>query len=184
VKKISVLATPPPLKKAIATLVVKWDEEVIKHAIEKELSRGGQIIFIHNRVASIESMKTRLVHLLGKKIRIAITHGKMNGIELEDRIIDFKQGKYDILLSTTVIENGVNFLNANTILIDDAEKFGLAQLHQLRGRVGRKDQDAFCYLVYHKEHLDDEAKKRLLTIVNHSELGAGFEIALRDLEIR
>lgn len=117
-------------------------------------------------------------------VTIGITHGRMDGTELEDVIIGFKEGKYDILLSTTVIENGVNFLNANTIFIDDAERFGLAQLHQLRGRVGRKDQDAVCYLMYHKNNLNDDAKKRLLTIVNHSELGAGFEIAMRDLEIR
>lgn len=184
VKKISVLATPPPMKKAVTTIVMKWNETVIKEAVEKELARGGQVIFLHNRVASIDSIRRQLTGMLGKHVRIAITHGKLDGMQLEDTIIDFKNGKYDILLSTTVIENGVNFLNANTIFIDDAERFGLAQLHQLRGRVGRKDRDATCYLLYHKEHLDSDGKKRLLTIVNNSDLGAGFEIALRDLEIR
>lgn len=184
IKKISVLTTPPPLKKRVDTIVSKWSEPLILEAVKRELDRGGQVIFLHNRVASIESLKKQLIGLLGKAIRIGITHGRMNGIELEDTIMDFKLGKFDILLSTTVIENGVNFLNANTIFIDDAERFGLAQLHQLRGRVGRKDREAFCYLLYHRENLDDDAKKRLLTIVNHSELGAGFEIALRDLEIR
>ncbi len=184
VKKISVLATPPPLKKAVRTIVTKWNEVVIKEAVEKELLRGGQVIFLHNRVASIESIRKQLISILGKHIRIAVTHGRLDGMQLEDTIIDFKNGKYDILLSTTVIENGVNFLNANTIFIDDAEKFGLAQLHQLRGRVGRKDQEATCYLLYHNDKLDSDGKKRLLTIVNNSDLGAGFEIALRDLEIR
>lgn len=183
-KKISVLATPPPSKKPITTIVTKWNELAIKEATEKEFARGGQVIFLHNRVASIDSIKKQLTGILGKKVRIGITHGRMDGIQLEDVIIDFKAGKYDILLSTTVIENGVNFLNANTIFIDDAPRFGLAQLHQLRGRVGRKDQEAFCYLMYHENSLVDDAKKRLLTIVNHSELGAGFEIAMRDLEIR
>lgn len=163
---------------------MRWNEDSVKQAIELELARGGQIIFLHNRIASIDSVCTRLRKLLGKQVRIAITHGRMSGIELEDRIMEFKEGKYDILLSTTVIENGVNFLNANTIFIDDAERFGLAQLHQLRGRVGRKDREAYCYLVYHSDHLEDDAKRRLLTIVNHSELGAGFEIAMRDLEMR
>ena len=184
VKKISVLATPPPLKKAVTTIVAKWNESVIQEAVEKELSRGGQILFLHNRVASIESVRKQLSGILGKHVRIAVAHGRLDGMQLEDIIIDFKNGKYDILLSTTVIENGVNFLNANTIFIDDADKFGLAQLHQLRGRVGRKDRDATCYLLYHNDRLDSDGKKRLLTIVNHSELGAGFEIALRDLEIR
>lgn len=184
VKKISVLTTPPPLKKAVTTIVAKWSEKVIKEAVEKELARGGQVIFLHNRIVSIESIRKQLAGMLGKHVRIAIVHGKMDGMGLEDIIIDFKNGKYDILLSTTVIENGVNFLNANTIFIDDADRFGLAQLHQLRGRVGRKDREAVCYLLYHKDHIDADGKKRLLTIVNNSALGAGFEIALRDLEIR
>ncbi|NCP76675.1 hypothetical protein GW830_00830 [bacterium] len=132
VKKISVLTTPPPQKKAVTTIVSKWNESVIKEAVEKELARDGQVIFIHNRVASIESIRKQLIGILGKHVRIAIAHGKLDGMQLEDIIIDFKNSKYDILLSTTVIENGVNFLNANTIFIDDAERFGLAQLHQLR----------------------------------------------------
>ncbi len=170
VKKISVLTTPPPQKKAVTTIVTKWNEMLIKEAVEKELSRNGQIIFLHNRVASIESIRKQLTGILGKHVRIGIAHGRLDGIQLEDTIIDFKNGKYDILLSTTVIENGVNFLNANTIFIDDAPKFGLAQLHQLRGRVGRKDRDATCYLLYHNDILDSDGKKRLLTIVNNSEL--------------
>ena len=121
---------------------------------------------------------------LGKKAKVAITHGQMDGSVLEDRILDFKYGKYNILLSTTVIENGVNFLRANTIFIDEAGSFGLSQLHQLRGRVGRKDVEGHCYLLYRKEVLADDAKKRIVTIVNHAHLGAGFEIAMRDLEIR
>ncbi|MDD2487548.1 MAG: CarD family transcriptional regulator [Candidatus Gracilibacteria bacterium] len=183
IKEISIIATPPQGKKPIRTIVSKFSDEIIINAVKDELSRKGQVIFIHNRVATIESMKKYLEEIL-RGISITITHGQMSGIEVEDRIMDFKNGKYDILLSTTVIENGVNFLNANTIIINDAETFGLSQLHQLRGRVGRGKTEGHCYLVYRKENLPDDAKKRLVTIVNNTHLGAGFEIALRDLEIR
>ena len=148
------------------------------------MERGGQIIYLHNRIASLDGTAKELLRIVGKKLRIVTTHGQMDPTELENRIMDFKEGKYDILLTTTVIENGVNFLRANTILIDNADEFGLAQLHQLRGRVGRKDMDAHCFLLYRKEHLPEDAKKRLLAIVEHSHLGAGFEIAMRDMEIR
>lgn len=184
VKKVSVLTTPPPMKKAIKTLAAKYDLSLIKEAVEFEFARDGQVIFIHNRIQTIETLKSDLEKLLWKKAKIIITHGQMNGEQLEDRILDFKLGKYNILLSTTVIENGVNFLHANTIFIDDAGSFWLSQLHQLRGRVWRKDIEGHCYLLYRKDILADDAKKRIITIVNHSHLGAGFEIAMRDLEIR
>jgi transcription-repair coupling factor (superfamily II helicase) len=123
VRKISVLTTPPPLKKAIKTIAVKFDMALIKYAIEVEFERDGQVLFIHNRVATLETLQKDLEKLLGSKAKIIITHGQMDGGLLEDRIIDFKYGKYNILLSTTVIENGVNFLRANTIFIDEAGSF-------------------------------------------------------------
>ena len=123
VRKISVLTTPPPLKKAIVTTAIRYDLELIKQATEFEFGRDGQVIFIHNRIATLETIKLDLEKLLGKKAKIVITHGQMDGSVLEDRILDFKYGKYNILLSTTVIENGVNFLHANTIFIDEAGSF-------------------------------------------------------------
>lgn len=169
-KKISLLTTPPPGKKPIHTIVAKWNEEFVKETIDRELERGGQVIFLHNRIASLEGIAKELRRIVGKKLNIVIIHGQMDGETLENHLLDFKSGKYDILLSTTVIENGVNFLRANTILIDNADEFGLAQLHQLRGRVGRKDVQASCALLYRKEHLNDDSKKRLLAIVENSRL--------------
>ncbi|EKE27620.1 MAG: hypothetical protein ACD_3C00186G0002, partial [uncultured bacterium (gcode 4)] len=184
IKDISIIATPPPRKQPIKTMVSKWNDEQIAQAIKKEFERWWQVLFIHNRVATIEHTKHYLEKLLGKKTRITITHGQMNWLEVENRIIGFKNQKYDILLSTTVIENGVNFFNANTIIIDDADTFWLWQLHQLRWRVGRWATEWYCYLVYRKENVADDAKKRLITIVNNTHLWAWFEIAMRDLEIR
>ncbi len=146
------------------------------------------MIFIHNRVQSLEKMHAYLKGLLATDrpdIRIGMVHGQMDGIQMEDRILDFKEGKYDILLSTTVIENGVNFLRANTILIDRSDMFGLAELHQLRGRVGRGDIQGYCYLLYDgTTPLPPDARRRLTAIVNNTHLGAGFEIAMQDLQIR
>ncbi|MCK9273004.1 DEAD/DEAH box helicase [Candidatus Gracilibacteria bacterium] len=184
IKDISIISTPPPKKQPIKTIVSKWSDDVILNCIKKEFERDGQVLFIHNRIATIETTKKYLEKLIGKNAKIVIVHGQMNGLEVEDRIMDFKNGKYNILLSTTVIENGVNFFNANTIIIDEADKFGLSQIHQLRGRVGRGATESNCYLIYRKENLADDAKKRLITIVNNTHLGAGFEIAMKDLEIR
>lgn len=137
-RKISILGTPPKRKKPIETIIVKWNENLIQNAIEFELSRNGQIIIIHNRIKSIESVKKELNFILSESdynAHIVITHGRMHADEIEEKIHDFKQKKYNILLTTTIIENGVNFLSANTIIIIDPEDFGLATLHQLRGRV-------------------------------------------------
>lgn len=138
-KKISLLTTPPPSKKPIDTIVTRWEDHTVKQAIEAELARGGQIIILHNRVRSLPMIEREIRELLHDKVRIIMTHGQMPPDDIEDRILGFKQHKYDILLTTTIIENGVNFLGANTIIVSDAEEFGLAQLHQIRGRVGRKD---------------------------------------------
>ncbi|MDQ1343763.1 MAG: hypothetical protein QG650_483, partial [Patescibacteria group bacterium] len=185
VRKVSLLTTPPPRKKPIVTSVSRWDKYLVRNAVEMELNRGGQIIVLHNRVKSLPKIEAEIRTACAPlELKMAVVHGQMSGTELEDRILEFKHGDFDVLLSTTVVENGVNFLRANTILIDEADEFGLASLHQLRGRVGRKDVQAYCHLLYRKEVLPDDAKKRLVAIASNSHLGAGFEISMRDLEIR
>ncbi|MBC7498322.1 DEAD/DEAH box helicase [Candidatus Gracilibacteria bacterium] len=190
-KKISIIATPPKKKKPIETIITRWNEGVIAHAVEYEMGRGGQVIILHNRIRGMDALAKEIEGIIGKSKsakqespKIIITHGQMPGDKIEDRIHAFKKREYDILLSTTIIENGVNFLSANTIIIIDPEEFGLASLHQLRGRVGRKDADAYCYLMYRKPELGKDEKERLITIANNTHLGAGFEIAMRDMEIR
>ncbi|MDD3303140.1 MAG: helicase-related protein, partial [Candidatus Gracilibacteria bacterium] len=183
IRDISVIKEAPMGRKSIKTIVSKFSENVIFDGCKNELSRGGQIFFIHNKIENIDIIKKMLESLLPGK-RIIITHGRLTGDELEDRIIDFKNKKYDILLSTTVIENGIDFPNVNTIFINDCDNFGLSQIHQLRGRVGRSDRQGYCYLLYKKDNIDKVAAKRLKTIVDYSFLGAGFEIAMKDLEIR
>jgi transcription-repair coupling factor len=188
-KKISIIATPPKKKKPIETIITRWDEGVITHAIEHEMQRGGQVIILHNRIRGMDALAKEIEMIVENGVwnntpRIIITHGQMPGDQIEDRIHAFKKREYDILLSTTIIENGVNFLSANTIIIIDPEEFGLASLHQLRWRVWRKDADAYCYLMYRKPELGKDEKERLITIANNTHLGAGFEIAMRDMEIR
>jgi transcription-repair coupling factor (superfamily II helicase) len=186
-KKISILATPPRKKKPIETIVSRWNTKIIQKSIETELERGWQIIIIHNRIRWMESIKQELeviTQTFHKKPEIVVTHGQMPGEQIEDHIHAFKKREYDILLSTSIIENGVNFLSANTIIILDPEDFGLASLHQLRGRVGRKDGAGYCYLMYRKAELSSDEKERLVTIANNTHLWAGFEIAMRDMEIR
>jgi transcription-repair coupling factor (superfamily II helicase) len=188
VKKISLLTTPPRERKPIETIVSRWNESIVIHAITHELDRWGQVIIIHNRIQSMPQVERELLWLLEtytwEEPKIIMTHGQMPWDEIEERIHAFKKWEYNILLSTTIIENGVNFLSANTIIILDPEDFGLASLHQLRGRVGRKDQSGYCYLIYRKHELVWDEKERLITIANNSHLGAGFEIAMRDMEIR
>ena len=186
-RKISLLTTPPKKKKPIETIITNWNENIIQTGIERELARGGQVIIVHNRIKWIESLKQELEEILSEsqnKAKIIVTHGRMNGDEIEERIHDFKEKKYNILLTTTIIENGVNFLSANTIVIIDPEEFWLASLHQLRGRVGRRGDQWYCYLAYRKISLNPDEKNRLITIANNNHLGAGFEIAMRDMEIR
>ena len=186
-RKISLLTTPPKKKKPIETIITNWNENIIQTGIEHELARGGQVIIVHNRIKWIESLKQELEEILSEsqnKAKIIVTHGRMNGDEIEERIHDFKEKKYNILLTTTIIENGVNFLSANTIIIIDPEEFWLASLHQLRGRVGRRGDQGYCYLAYRKISLNPDEKNRLITIANNNHLGAGFEIAMRDMEIR
>jgi transcription-repair coupling factor len=183
-RQLCMLTTPPPSRKSIITRVIGWNEAAIRSAIEAELERDGQVIFLHNRVASLQGVANELQGMLGKKLTPLLLHGQMPSHQIEDTLLSFRAQKANCLITTTVIENGVNFLEANTIIIDHADEFWLAQLHQLRGRVGRKDREAHCILTYRKPFLPEDGKKRLLAIIEHSHLWAGFEIAMRDLEIR
>ncbi len=182
-RDISTITTPPPGRLPVVTEVRRFSLGLIKTVVEREMERGGQIYFLHNRVQTIEDMAEKLRNLL-PKARIVVTHGKLKPEDLEKRILAFKEGEYDILVSSTIIENGIDLSNANTLIVNQAEKFGLAQLYQLRGRVGRSKKQAYAYFLYHMKRLPLDAKKRLRAIVEASELGAGFQIAMKDLEIR
>lgn len=186
VKKISLLTTPPKQKKPIETIITSWNTDIVREAIEFELNRSGQVLIIHNRIAWLDYIKLEMESLISSTFtpRIAVTHGRMNSDDIDTKIHDFKQWKYNILLTTTIIENGVNFLSANTIIIIDPEEFWLASLHQLRGRVWRQWLQGYCYLAYRKYELTEGEKERLLTIANNNKLGSGFEISMRDMEIR
>jgi len=184
IRDISVIETPPKDRLAIQTAVVPFDDAFISEAIEFEIGRGGQVFFVHNRVESIYSMKEFLERLV-PGIRVIVGHGQMDERELERAMLAFINREYDVLLATTIIENGIDIPACNTILINHAERFGLSQLYQLRGRVGRSDRLAFCYLLVPSDRvLTSDARKRLAAIQEFSDLGAGFRIAARDLEIR
>jgi len=184
IRDISVIETPPKDRLAIQTAVVPYEEELLKEAIEFELARGGQIFFVHNRVESIYAIKESLERLV-PGLRVIVGHGQMDERELEAAMMAFIDRKYDLLLATTIIENGIDIPACNTILINHAERFGLSQLYQLRGRVGRSDRLGFCYLLVPSNRvLTADARKRLAAIQEFSDLGAGFRIAARDLEIR
>ncbi|MBI4994496.1 transcription-repair coupling factor [Candidatus Peregrinibacteria bacterium] len=182
-RDISTITTPPPGRLPIITEVRKYSHELIREAILKEIKRGGQIYFLHNRVQTINSITERLQALV-PEARFGVAHGKLLSRELEERIMSFKDHKFDVLVSSTIIENGIDLPNANTLIVNNAEKFGLAQLYQLRGRVGRSKTQAYAYFLYHAQRLRLDAKKRLRAIVEASELGSGFQIAMKDLEIR
>jgi len=184
VRDLSVINTPPEDRFPIATYICKRDDKVITDAIRRELDREGQIFFVHNRVRSIQKI-ARDLNRLFPQARIGIAHGQMAEEQLEDIMVDFFEKKYDILVCTTIIEIGLDIPNVNTIIIDDAHKFGLSQLYQLRGRVGRTDRRAYAYFLYPSYHsISDTAKKRLQAMKEFSELGSGFKLAMRDLEIR
>ena len=183
IRSMSQLKLPPTGRKDIETSVLKFNETIISEACQKEFDRGWQVFFIHNRVSNIDHMKKLLLNLFPDK-KIAIAHGQLSGDALERRIIDFKHKKYNILLATTVIENGIDFPNVNTIFINEAQRFGISQIHQLRGRVWRADKKWYCYLMFKYENLKEDSAKRLQTIVQYSYLWAGFELAMKDLEIR
>jgi transcription-repair coupling factor (superfamily II helicase) len=184
VRAISNLETPPADRLAVETRVTRFSDELVRHAIMRELNRGGQIYFVHNRINDIHGVAMRLAEIV-PEAQIDIGHGQMPEHELEDVMLRFVRGETDILLSTTIVESGLDIPNANTIFIDDADRYGLADLHQLRGRVGRYKHRAYCYLLIDEaRHLSPEAARRLRAIEEFSQMGAGFALAMRDLELR
>src|SRR5689334_18835364 len=182
-RDISVIETPPEGRRPIRTHVSEYDEEQIKAALEREKARGGQSFYLHNRVESIDEAATRL-QALCPELRIVVAHGQMKERELEDRMVEFLAGEADVLVSTTIIESGLDIPQANTLIVERADMLGLAQLYQIRGRVGRSNETAYAYLFYpDAQELTQDARARLATLADHTELGAGFAIAMRDLEI-
>src|SRR6186713_1673059 len=183
-RDLSIINTPPPNRQPIQTEVMMFNEDAIRDIIYYETERGGQVFFIHNRVKGLVEMKS-LIQGLCPDLSIAYAHGQMEGDQLEDTILDFMERKYDVLICTNIVESGVDIPNVNTIIVNNAHQFGLSDLHQLRGRVGRSNKKAFCYLLAPPlSTLPNDSKKRLQTLEQHSELGSGFQIAMRDLDIR
>lgn len=183
-RDLSVISTPPPNRQPILTESHAFSEEIIRDAIEAELARGGQVYFVHNRVEDLVTLQG-LITRLCPKARVVVGHGKMPAEQLEKLIMDFIYGEFDVLVSTTIVENGIDIPNANTIIVDNAQNFGLSDLHQLRGRVGRSNQKAYCYLLSPPEEmLSSDARRRLRAIEEFSDLGSGFNIAMQDLDIR
>jgi len=183
-RDLSIISTPPPNRQPVVTELHVFNDTLIKEAIEHEIDRGGQIFFIHNRVADLMQLGA-LIHKLVPKARIGIAHGQLEGDELEDVMLKFVNGEYDVLVATTIIEAGLDIPNANTIIINHAHMFGLSDLHQMRGRVGRSNKKAYCYLLSPPlSTLTPEARKRLSAIEEFSDLGSGFNVAMRDLDIR
>lgn len=183
-RDLSIINTPPPNRQPVLTEVIQFNEETIRDAIAYEVSRGGQVFFVHNRLQNIKEV-SGMIQRLCPGIRVAIGHGQMEGKDLERIMLGFIEGEYDVLLATTIIESGIDISNANTIIINNAQNFGISDLHQLRGRVGRSNKKAFCYLIAPSSVvLTSEARKRLEALVQFSDLGSGFNIAMKDLDIR
>lgn len=183
-RDLSIINTPPPNRHPVVTEVHTFSEIVIKDAIEYEIERGGQVFFLHNRIGDIRDIED-LVRRMCPGVRTVIGHGQMDGDQLEAVMLDFVEGQYDVLIATTIIESGLDIPNANTIIINQAQNFGLSELHQLRGRVGRSNRKAFCYLLAPPPiSLTPEARRRLKAIEEFSDLGSGFNIAMQDLDIR
>ena len=183
-RDLSVIATPPSNRYPIQTEIHRFDDEIIKEAINFEMSRNGQVFFINNRVQQLGELAEKIKKLV-PDARVVIGHGQMEPSKLEKVIIDFSNHEYDVLLATTIIESGIDIPNSNTIIVNNAQNFGLSELHQLRGRVGRSNKKAFCYLLAPPLHsLSSEARRRLQAIENFSELGSGIHIAMQDLDIR
>lgn len=183
-RDLSIISTPPPNRQPVVTELHVFNEKLIKESVEFEIDRGGQVFFIHNRVQDLLQLGA-LVKKLVPEARVGIAHGQLEGDALEDVMLKFVDGEYDVLMATTIIEAGLDIANANTIIINHAHMFGLSDLHQMRGRVGRSNKKAFCYLLSPPlSTLTNEARKRLSTIEEFSDLGSGFNVAMRDLDIR
>jgi transcription-repair coupling factor (superfamily II helicase) len=184
VRDISTIDTPPEERLPVATYVGEYDDQVVRQAVLRELDRGGQAYFVHNRVMSIDPIEKRLKAVV-PEARIGVAHGQMNEHDLERAMVQFVNREIDVLLCTSIIESGLDIPNANTLIVDRSDHFGLAQLHQLRGRVGRGAQRAYAYFLYDPHTpLNEDARRRLETIREASDLGMGYSIAMRDLEIR
>ena len=183
-RDLSIINTPPPNRIPVTTEVIRFDEDYLADILNRELERGGQVYFVHNRIEDIYKIYD-LLHRICPKAEICVAHGQMEPKELEGKILKFIAGDYDILLSTTIIENGIDIPNANTMIVNRAHRFGLSDLHQLRGRVGRSNVKAFCYLIVPDEEvLTDDARRRIRALEAFSDLGSGFNIAMQDLDIR
>ena len=183
-RDLSIINTPPPNRQPIQTEVHLYNQDLIRDAIYYETERAGQVFFIYNRVQGLQEMAD-IIQGLCPDLSVGIAHGQMEGHELEKHILDFIDRKYDVLVCTNIVESGVDIPNVNTIIVNNAHQFGLSDLHQLRGRVGRSNKKAFCYLLSPPmSTLPDDSRKRLQTLEQHSELGSGFQIAMRDLDIR
>ncbi len=184
VRDMSVIYEPPQNRRPVQTYVLEYDQEVIKEAITKELERNGQVFYLFNNVEGIEKKAYDIEHLI-PEAKVAFAHGKMSGNELEEIMMEFIEGKTNVLVCTTILESGIDIPNANTIIVENADRLGLAQLYQIRGRVGRADKQAYAYITYKRDKLLSEvADKRLKAIKEFTEFGSGFKIAMRDLEIR
>jgi transcription-repair coupling factor (superfamily II helicase) len=183
-RDLSVITTPPPNRYPIETNVVRFSEETIRDAIRYEISRGGQVFFVHNRIENIKEV-AGLIQRLVPDAKIGIGHGQLDGRKLEQLMLSFMNNEFDVLVSTTIIESGLDVPNANTIFINNANNFGLSDLHQMRGRVGRSNKKAFCYFITPPySAMTDDARKRITALEQFSELGSGLNIAMKDLEIR
>jgi len=183
-RDLSIINTPPPNRQPVDTEIIGMSQEIIRDAISYETGRGGQVFFIHNRIQNIHEI-AGMIQRLCPGIRIAVGHGQMDGEKLEDIMNGFMEHEYDVLVATTIIESGIDVPNANTIIINNAQTFGMSDLHQMRGRVGRSNKKAFCYLITPPmQHLASDARKRLEAVAHFSDLGSGFNIAMRDLDIR
>lgn len=184
VREMSVINTPPEERLPVQTYVVEYDLDLIVEAIKREISRGGQVFFVYNRVKSIYHMAETLEKAM-PGLRYTVAHGQMSGSEMENIMVEFYEGQYDVLVSTSIVETGIDVPNANTIIIYDADKMGLSQLYQMRGRVGRSHRRAYAYFLYRPDKvLSETAEKRLQAVKDFTELGSGFKLAMRDLEIR
>ncbi|MBD3157134.1 transcription-repair coupling factor, partial [Candidatus Peregrinibacteria bacterium] len=182
-RDITTITTAPPGRLPVITEVRRYSNGLVREAILKEKKRNGQVYFLHNRVQTIDSVADKLRKLV-PEASFGVAHGKLGSGDLEETIVKFKEHKFDVLVSSTIIENGIDLANANTLIVNNAERFGLAQLYQLRGRVGRGKTQAYAYFLYQGQRLKLDAKKRLRAIVEASDLGSGFQIAMKDLEIR
>ena len=183
-RDLSIIKTAPPNRLPVQTENIGFNEETLRDAIQYEVSRGGQIFFIHNRIENIKEV-SGMIQRLCPDVKVGVGHGQMEGAKLERLMLDFIEGEFDLLVSTTIIESGLDIPNANTIIINNAQNFGLSDLHQMRGRVGRSNKKAFCYLITPPRiSMSEEGRKRIQALEQHSDLGAGFNIAMRDLEIR